>query len=174
MHRKPRRKRARALVPYRSNWIGRANITIANYHGYRVTRSRAPFPAAVRLYNSSNIHFRNVHVNAESGYAVCDENGCGTFLRASKYPYSNAIEDMTRHLEVREREFAVLDLERRPSTSPAAVAPASDWGQGCRYKNWLAGFFLSQARPWTIPVSCISSIIRSSASMVGRKGRTHD
>ena len=26
------------------------NITIANYHGYRVTRSRAPFPTAVRLY----------------------------------------------------------------------------------------------------------------------------
>ncbi len=46
------------------------NITIANYHGYRVTRSHAPFPAAVRLYHSSDIHFRNVHVNAESGY--CD------------------------------------------------------------------------------------------------------
>ena len=45
------------------------NITIANYHAYRVTRSRAPFPAAVRLYHSSDIHFRNVHVNAESGYA---------------------------------------------------------------------------------------------------------
>ena len=45
------------------------NITIANYHAYRVTRSRAPFPAAVRLYHSADIHFRNVHVNAESGYA---------------------------------------------------------------------------------------------------------
>ena len=37
------------------------NLTIANYHGYRVTRSRAPFPAAVRVYRSSDIHFRNVH-----------------------------------------------------------------------------------------------------------------
>ncbi len=44
------------------------NITIANYHGYRVTRSHATFPAAVRVYNSSDIHFRNVHVNAESGF----------------------------------------------------------------------------------------------------------
>ena len=60
------------------------NITIANYHGYRVTRSRAPFPAAVRLYQSTDIHFRNVHVNAESGYGICDENGCGTFLRAEQ------------------------------------------------------------------------------------------
>jgi hypothetical protein len=96
------------------------NITIANYHGYRVTRTRAPFPAAVRLYNSSDIHFRNVHVNAESGYAACDANGCGTFLRVSKFPYENAIEDVTHHLEVREREFAVLDIPAQP---PAPAAP---------------------------------------------------
>jgi hypothetical protein len=97
------------------------NITIANYHGYRVTRSRAPFPVAVRLYHSADIRFRNVHVNAESGYSVCDENGCGTFLRASKFPYENAIEDVTHHLEVREREFAVLDVP----AAPARPAPAS-------------------------------------------------
>jgi len=106
------------------------NITIANYHGYRVTRSRAPFPAAVRLYNSENIHFRNLHVNAESGYAVCDANGCGTFLRVSKYPYENAIEDITHHLEVREREFAVLDIpanpvKPQPGDASAVLAPGS-------------------------------------------------
>jgi hypothetical protein len=100
------------------------NITIANYHGYRVTRSRAPFPAAVRLYNSSSIHFRNVHVNAESGYGVCDANGCGTFLRLSKFPYENAIEDATHHLEVREREFAVLDVEGNPIEPPPPAADA--------------------------------------------------
>jgi hypothetical protein len=86
------------------------NITIANYHAYRVTRSHAPFPAAVRIYHSSDIRFRNVHVNAESGYGTCDENGCGTFLRVSKFPYENAIQDVTRHLDVREREFALLDF----------------------------------------------------------------
>ncbi len=90
------------------------NITVANYHGYRVTRSRAPFPAAVRLYNSGDIHFRNVHVNAESGYAICDDNGCGTFLRVSKFPYENAIQDVTHRLETREREFAVLDIPLDP------------------------------------------------------------
>ena len=99
------------------------NITIANYHAYRVTRSRAPFPAAVRLYHCSDIHFRNVHVNAESGYATCDENGCGTFLRVSKYPYSNAIQDMTHHLVVREREFAVLDIPAAPAKPGAEVPP---------------------------------------------------
>ncbi|HEY3939522.1 MAG TPA: glycosyl hydrolase family 28-related protein [Bryobacteraceae bacterium] len=100
------------------------NITVANYHGYRVTRSRAPFPAAVRLYNSGNIHFRNVHVNAESGFATCDENGCGTFLRVSKFPYENAIQDMTNHLEVREREFALLDIPARPATPAPGDASA--------------------------------------------------
>ncbi|HKF49312.1 MAG TPA: glycosyl hydrolase family 28-related protein [Terracidiphilus sp.] len=86
------------------------NITIANYHGYRVTRSRAPFASAVRLYNSSGIYFRNVHVNAESGYGICDDNGCGTFLRVSKFPYENSIEDVTHHIEMREREFAALNV----------------------------------------------------------------
>ncbi|MDR3754322.1 MAG: glycosyl hydrolase family 28-related protein, partial [Terracidiphilus sp.] len=83
------------------------NLTFANYHAYRVTRSRAPFPAAVRIYHSSEIHFRNVHVNAESGYPICDNNGCGTFLRASRFPYENSVEDVTHHRDVREREFAV-------------------------------------------------------------------
>jgi hypothetical protein len=92
------------------------NITIANYHGYRVTRSRAPFPAAVRIYNSGNIRFRNVHVNAESGIGFCSPDGCHTFLRLSKFPFENSIQDMTHHLEVREREFAVLDI---PLTSPS-------------------------------------------------------
>ena len=95
------------------NWS--KNITIANYHGYRVTRSHAPFPAAVRMSNSSDIRFRNVHVNAESGYGICDDNGCGTFLRVSKFPYENAIQDVTHHLEVREREFAVIDIPANPT-----------------------------------------------------------
>ena len=101
------------------NWS--KNITIANYHAYRVARSRAPFPAAVRLYRSADIHFRNVHVNAESGFAFCDQEGCGTFLRASRFPYENSIQDLTHHREVREREFAVLDI---PGGS-AAPAPAN-------------------------------------------------
>ena len=100
------------------------NLTIANYHGYRVTRSRAPFPAAVRIYRSSDIHFRNLHVNAESGYGICDANGCGTFLRLSKFPYENAIEDMTHHLEVREREFAALDIPADPHRPPLGDSSA--------------------------------------------------
>jgi hypothetical protein len=116
------------------------NITIANYHGYRVTRSRAPFAAAVRIYNSSDIHFRNVHLNAESGYGVCDANGCGTFLRLSKYPYENAIEDVTHHLEVREREFAVLDVPAEPAR-PAAADASAVLAPGAKVEKLEEGFF---------------------------------
>jgi hypothetical protein len=109
-----------------------SNITIANYHGYRGTRSRAPYPTAVRLYQSHDIHFRNVHVNAESGYAICDQNGCGTFLRVSKFPYENALEDVTHHWQVREREFAVLDVPANPAPERAG---------GVRVRKLEDGFF---------------------------------
>ena len=116
------------------------NITIANYHGYRVTRSRAPFPAAVRMYQSSDIHFRNVHVNAESGYGVCDANGCGTFLRLSKFPYENSIEDVTHHLQVREREFAVLDIPAQHA-QPAAGDSSAVLAPGAKVEKLEEGFF---------------------------------
>ena len=116
------------------------NITIANYHGYRVTRSRAPYRTAVRLYHCADIRFRNVHVNAESGYATCDANGCGTFLRASKFPYENAIEDVTHHLEVREREFAVLDVPADPPM-PAPGDASAVLEPGSRVQRLEDGFF---------------------------------
>jgi hypothetical protein len=100
------------------------NILFANYHSYRVTRTFHPAPTAVKLYNSSDIRFRNVHVNAESGFATCDDIGCGTYLRASKFPFENAIQDKTHKLEVREREFAVLDVPANPSPPTSARRPA--------------------------------------------------
>jgi sugar lactone lactonase YvrE len=98
------------------------NISINNYHAYRVTRSHAPFPAAARVSNSTGIRFRNVRVNAESGYGTCDENGCGTFLRVSRFPYENAIQDMKTGREVREHEFAVFDFPPAAAAPPASTA----------------------------------------------------
>ncbi len=100
------------------------NILFANYHAYRVTRSYHPAETAVKLFNASDIRFRNVHVNAESGYATCGASGCGTYLRASKYPFENAIQDKTRKLETREREFAVLDVSDQPGP-PTPVSAAT-------------------------------------------------
>ncbi|MBO9707318.1 MAG: SMP-30/gluconolactonase/LRE family protein [Caulobacter sp.] len=99
------------------------NILFANYHGYRVTRSYHPAETAVKLFNSTDIRFRNVHINAESGVALCDKIGCGTYLRASKYPFENAIQDKSRKQEVREREFAVLDVKGDATPVATAVDP---------------------------------------------------
>ena len=106
------------------------HLLIANYHAYRVTRSIKPAPAAVLLTNSSDIRFRNVHVNGESGFATCDDNGCATYLRASKYPYENAIVDVTNKLEVREREFAVLDYTGKQKSAPPALGAVSKLESG--------------------------------------------
>jgi hypothetical protein len=112
------------------------DILIANYHGYRVTRTLGPAPAAAQLYGSRDIHFRNVHVNGESGVATCDGDDCATFLRLTKYPYTNAIEDVPRGLFMREREFARLDIT---ATAPTPTPPAT-FPQGVPVKK-LAGDF---------------------------------
>ncbi|MGZ3299037.1 MAG: SMP-30/gluconolactonase/LRE family protein, partial [Asticcacaulis sp.] len=98
-----------------------SHLLFANYHGYRVTRTIKPALSAVKLYNSGDIRFRNVHVNGESGFATCDDNGCGTYLRASKFPFDDALIDVTHGAQVREREFATLDI---PAASPASVPAA--------------------------------------------------
>lgn len=100
------------------------DILFANYHGYRVTRSLQPAPTAIKLYGATDIRFRNVHINAESGFSACDAHGCGTYLRASKYPFENAIEDVTRGAEVRERAFAALDVtDAAAPATPPPLAP---------------------------------------------------
>jgi len=79
-------------------------------------------------------------VNAESSYASCDPKGCGTFLRASKYPFENAIQDKTHQLDVREREFAVLDVPAAPATPPPAPLPAV-FASGAQLRKLEDGFW---------------------------------
>ncbi|WP_323143694.1 glycosyl hydrolase family 28-related protein [Massilia phyllosphaerae] len=114
------------------------NILLANLHSYRVTRSIKPAPSAVRIANSSGIRFRNVAVNAESGFPTCDENGCTAYLRASKYAYENAITDVTNGLEVRERMFSVFDYNGAP---PAAPSPASTSTTTAKVDKLQDGFY---------------------------------
>jgi hypothetical protein len=98
------------------------NITIANYRAYRVTRSSGPVAAAVELYRNSDIRFRNVHMNAEHGYQQCGEGGCATHLRPNKFPFDNSVRDVSRGVETRDRQFAVLDIADTP---PIAEPPAT-------------------------------------------------
>jgi sugar lactone lactonase YvrE len=101
------------------------NVLFANYHSYRVTRTAKPMNTALRMFNSGDIRFRNVLVNAESGFASCDDKGCGTFSRASKYPFENAITDVTRQQQVRERNFARLDVAAAGAAATASGVAAT-------------------------------------------------
>lgn len=100
------------------------NILIANFHGYRVTRSQRPFPYAIRIEDSSDIRFRNVHVDANSSAGWCPPQGeCKQIVRASKFSYSACIWDPRLKEEVRDREFAYLNytgVKARPAAAQAA------------------------------------------------------
>lgn len=116
------------------------NILFANVKAYRVTRSIQPHPAAMRVYNSSDIRIRNIRVNAEHGYGIGDENGPGTFLRAGKFPYDNAVQDVTHGIEVRERDFAVFDLVASPP-APTRGDASAVVASGASLEQLAGGFF---------------------------------
>ena len=82
------------------------NITIANFHGYRVISSYGPFPTAVTVSESSDIRIRNLHVNSNA-----------------KVSFDNSVLDATHHAEVRAREIANLDLPGAPATATVPVPP---------------------------------------------------
>ncbi|HTV15223.1 MAG TPA: glycosyl hydrolase family 28-related protein [Acidobacteriaceae bacterium] len=100
-----------------------SNITIANYHGYRVVSSYQPFPTAIRVSESSDIHFRNIHVNSNS-----------------KVPFDNSIVDATHHQQVRAWEFASLDLPGS-AVPPTPSNLASILAAGAHVKQLATGFF---------------------------------
>ena len=117
------------------------NITIANYHGYRVTHSYQPLPYAIRISGSEDIRFRNVHVDSNSSMATCSAAGvCRQFVRASKVSFGNSIFDQMRHREVRDREFATLNVSGNPAPSqprrPSIVLEA-----GAKVEELANGFF---------------------------------
>jgi len=100
-----------------------SDLTVANLHMYRVVSSFQPFPYAIKLIESKNIHFRNVH---------CYSN--------SKVSFDSAIFDETHNFELRQREFAWLDYSGQApaaSTKPhsALLAP------GAKVEKLADGFF---------------------------------
>ena len=81
---------------------GCSNLTFANYHAYRVISSYQPFPYAIRITDSNNIRFRNVHQYSNS-----------------KVSFDAAVYDATRHVETRQREFASLTVSGDGTARPA-------------------------------------------------------
>jgi sugar lactone lactonase YvrE len=116
------------------------NITIANYHGYRVVRSYRPVPYAVHIHESSDIRFRNVHVDNNSATTQCTQSGCRQYTRSSKVPFETYIFDQTRRAEVRDREFAWLDVAGDPAPSkPRGPSPVLE--PGANIEKLAGGFF---------------------------------
>jgi sugar lactone lactonase YvrE len=116
------------------------NITIANYHGYRVVRSYHPVPYAIHMYESSDIRFRNVHVDHNSAMTKCDEFGCRQHTRSGKVSFENCIVDRTRGAQVRDREFAWLDVPGNPAPAkPRGPSPVLEPGAAVE-KLW-GGFY---------------------------------
>ncbi len=102
------------------------NITVANYHGYRVISSYQPFCCAVKVSESSDIRIRNMHNDSNSKVAFDNS------LVVSPTP--RIAGETTTQSEVRPREFASLDIPgehtaaaehhcRRPRSRRARGAP---------------------------------------------------
>jgi sugar lactone lactonase YvrE len=99
-----------------------SNITLSNFHIYRVISSFQPFPWAIKVSRSKNIRFRNVH---------CYSN--------SKVSFDNAVYDSTHNAGIRQREFAWLNLS---GDAPAAPAKApSPVLAAARLEKLAGGFF---------------------------------
>ena len=100
-----------------------SNITVANFHIYRVISTYQPFPWAAKISNSKNIRFRNVH---------CYSN--------SKVSFDSAVYDATNNVEVRQREFAWLDISGdAPKAHPQSVS--SVLAPGAKVEKLAGGFF---------------------------------
>jgi sugar lactone lactonase YvrE len=100
-----------------------SNITIANFHIYRVISTFQPFPYAVKVANSKDIRFRNIH---------CYSN--------SKVSFDAAIYDQTHDAVLRQREFAWLTLSGGVPTVVPTVASAT-LSEGAKVERLAGGFY---------------------------------
>ena len=99
------------------------NILVSNYHSYRVVSMFQPFPYAVRVSNSQNIRFRNVHVYSNS-----------------KVSFDNSVFDRSLNTEIRYREIASLTLTGGRKLEQADAAPPV-LAPGTKVEKLCDGFF---------------------------------
>jgi len=100
-----------------------SNITVANLHMYRVVSSYQPFPYAIKVTDSKNIRFRNIHCYSDS-----------------KVSFDNTVYDQTHNVELRQREFAWLDLSGN-DPKPLPEMPSPVLASGAKVEKLFGGFF---------------------------------
>jgi sugar lactone lactonase YvrE len=92
------------------------------------------------MYDSSDIHFRNIHVDSNSAMTQCDESGCRQYTRSSKVSFDNCIFDETLHAQVRDREFAWLDASGKSAPSKPR-GPSAVLEPGATVQKLSSGFY---------------------------------
>jgi len=103
-----------------------SNITVANYHSYRVVSSYQPFLTAIHVADSQNIRFRNVHVYGDN-----------------KASFDNSIVvDGETPQQVRNREFAALTIDTS-AAEPAKPTRSSSpvLADGAKLDRLAGGFY---------------------------------
>jgi sugar lactone lactonase YvrE len=101
-----------------------SNITVANYHSYRVVSSYQPFLNAIRVSNSNNIRLRNIHVYSDS--RVSFDN--------------SVVVEQPHNIEIRDREFASLTIDSSRA-APALATQSVVLASGANVARLSTGFF---------------------------------
>ncbi len=102
---------------------GSHNITVANYHSYRVVSSNQPYPTAISVGSSDDIRIRNLHVDSDSKAA---------------FDSSLVAEDI--HAQVRDHELASLTITAAQAAAPEPPPPPV-FASGARLEKLASGFF---------------------------------
>ena len=100
-----------------------SNITVANFHIYRVVSMFQPFPYAIRIAASKDIRLRNIHCYSDS-----------------KVSFDNAVYDQTSNVEVRQREFAWLTISGNP-LRPQEKKASQVLDSGAKVERLVGGFY---------------------------------
>lgn len=100
------------------------DITIANFHVYRVISMFQPFRWAASVSKCRDIHFRNFH---------CYSN--------SKVSYDASVHDQTAQVELRQREFAWLNISGEVDSAARRPGPAPVVERGAAVEKLAGGFF---------------------------------
>jgi sugar lactone lactonase YvrE len=98
------------------------DLTFANFHAYRVISCFEPFRYAVKISNSQGIRFRNVH---------CYSN--------SKVSFDSSIFDQSHEIEIRQREFAWLDVSGQ-AARPKTAGRSPVVTRGAKVEKLAGGF----------------------------------